>query len=339
MDLYILFALGSAFFAGIVSILSKIGMKDIDSDVGTFLRTIVVLAFTWIMVAVTGQFDFSTLNWFNSLFLVLSGLATGFSWLFYFKALQLGNANKVAPIDKSSTILSILLSFLILNEAITLNNVLGLVLIAAGTFLMIERKDVQEEETHKTKRWIVYAVLSAVFAALTSILGKIGVQDVPSNLATALRTIVVLVAAFLLLLFKGKLKGVRKVTKKDVLFLVLSGIATGLSWLCYYKALKDGIANVVVSIDKLSILFTVLFAFLFLKERCSLRYLIGLALLLAGTLCMVFVPNVFQVWIWGKPEEDAVSLAFRNAGWAKTLVWKDVTRKIPFLSNSVNERI
>ena len=217
--MYLVLALLSAFFAGVVSILSKIGMKDIDSDVGTFLRTIVVLIFTWIMVFVSNQFDFSAFDWFNTLFLILSGLATGLSWIFYFKALQLGNANKVAPIDKSSIVLTILFAFLILNEAIGLNNILGVIFITLGTFLMIEKKDIKENEnTNKSKRWIIYAILSAVFAALTSILGKIGVSDLPSNLATAIRTIVVLIFAFFIILGKRKLKEIKKVTFKDSIF-------------------------------------------------------------------------------------------------------------------------
>lgn len=298
--MYLVLALLSAFFAGVVSVLSKIGMKDIDSDVGTFLRTIVVLIFTWIMVFVSNQFDFSAFNWFNTLFLILSGLATGLSWIFYFKALQLGNANKVAPIDKSSIVLTILFSFLILNEAIGLNNILGAIFITLGTFLMIEKKDIKvNENENKSKRWIIYAILSAVFAALTSILGKIGVSDLPSNLATAIRTIVVLIFSFLIILGKRKIKEIKKVTFKDSIFLILSGIATGLSWLCYYGALKDGVTNVVVSIDKLSIVFTVIFAFIFLKEKCSVKYLIGLVILVAGTLIIVFVPSIFEFKIWG----------------------------------------
>lgn len=307
----ILFAFLSALFAGVVAILAKVAMKHIDSNLATFLRTIVVLLFCWIMVLVTRQWDFSGIKPLSLLFLGLSGLATGLSWIFYFKAIELGEVHKVAPIDKSSVLLSILLSFFLLNEAITLGKVVGFVLIAIGTYLCLPSKKEKEEkrgqlssndpekEKKTRKSWLFYALLSALFAALTAILGKLGVQNVPSNLATALRTIVVLFMAFLIVLSQKKLHLIKALNKKDLLFLALSGIATGLSWLCYYRALKDGSSSLVVSIDKSSLLISVLFSVIFLKEKVSLRYAIGLGVMMVGILGMVLIPDVFSYRLYG----------------------------------------
>lgn len=284
--MWVLFAFGSALFAGITAVLSKIGMQDMDSDVGTAVRTGVVLVFSWMMVFLTGSIGtVGEISGRTFLFLVLSGLATGASWLFYFRALQLGNVNKVAPIDKSSTVLTMLLAFLILGEALSPLKVVCMILIGAGTLLMIRR---QEERADGAERgWMVCALLSAVFASLTAILGKIGIQGVESNLGTAIRTCVVLVMAWLLVFVKGKQGEVRRINGKNGLFLVLSGLATGGSWLCYYRALQDGQASVVVPIDKLSILVTILFSRLFLGERLGRRAFWGLALLVAGTLLLL----------------------------------------------------
>lgn len=281
------FALGSAFFAGITSILAKCGIKKTDSDVATAIRTIVVLIFAWLMVGVTGTgYMIAGIGTKTMIFLILSGIATGASWLCYFKALQLGDVNKVVPIDKSSTVLTILLAFLILGEEITYWKLLGIIGIGAGTLLMIQKKDNMEEKKIG-KGWFLYAVLSAVFASLTSILGKIGISGIDSNLGTAIRTIVVLIMAWLVVFVKGKQHEVKKVEKKELVFIVLSGIATGGSWLCYYRALQTGPASVIVPIDKLSILVSIAFSYIVFKERLTKKAFVGLAFIVAGTLVML----------------------------------------------------
>ncbi len=288
--MWIVFAFGSALFAGLTAILAKCGIKETDSTVATALRTIVVLVFSWIMVFIVGSQsgigDISSKTW---IFLVLSGLATGASWLCYFRALQLGDINKVVPIDKSSVILTILLAFIFLHEELTVPKAAGVVLVGAGTFLMIEKKrsDENKSANSSNKSWILYAVGSAVFASLTSILGKVGISGVESNLGTAIRTAVVLVMAWVMVLVTGKAKKVKCVPKKELLFIGLSGIATGGSWLCYYKALQDGPASVVVPIDKLSLVVTVIFSYIVFKEKLSKKALIGLLLIVAGTLVML----------------------------------------------------
>lgn len=285
--MWMVFAFGSAVFAGLTAILAKCGIRKTDSNVATALRTIVVLIFSWIMVFIVGsQSGISAISARSWLFLVLSGLATGASWLCYFRALQLGDINKVVPIDKSSVILTILLAFIILQEEITIAKGAGVVLVGAGTFLMIEKKDVAEKKSAK-KSWILYAAGSAVFASLTSILGKIGISEVESNLGTAIRTVVVLVMAWVMVLVTGKTGSVKSVPKKELLFIGLSGLATGGSWLCYYKALQDGPASIVVPIDKLSIVVTVVFSYIVFKEKLSKKALIGLLLIIAGTLIML----------------------------------------------------
>ena len=285
--MWILYAFGSAFFAGATSILAKIGVKDIDSHVATAIRTIVVLIFSWIMVFIVGsQGTIGNISGKTLTFLILSGFATGASWLCYFKALQLGDVNKVVPIDKSSTILTMILAFIFLNEKITINMVIGIIGIAIGTYLMIQKKE-SIEKVVKGKAWLVYALLSAIFASLTSILGKVGIENVESNLGTAIRTIVVLIMAWIIVFATKKQSDVKKIDKKSLLFLILSGIATGASWLCYYKALQDGLASIVVPIDKLSILVTILFAYVFLKEKLSKKSIVGLVLIVVGTLILL----------------------------------------------------
>ena len=281
------FAVGSAFFAGITSILAKCGIRKTDSDIATAIRTIVVLIFAWLMVAVTGAGgSLAGIEPKTMVFLVMSGIATGASWLCYFKALQLGDVNKVVPIDKSSTVLTILLAFVILGEEITVWKMLGILGIGAGTFLMIQKK--QDTGEHRTgKGWFLYAVLSAVFASLTSILGKIGISGIDSNLGTAIRTIVVLIMAWLVVLIKGKQREVKEVTRHELLFIILSGIATGASWLCYYRALQTGPASVIVPIDKLSILVSIAFSYVVFKEKMTKKSLLGLILVVAGTLVML----------------------------------------------------
>ncbi len=285
--MWVIFAFASALFAGLTAILAKCGIRKTDSDAATAIRTIVVLLFSWLMVWMVGSgptvTSLSAKTW---IFLILSGLATGGSWLCYFRALQQGDVNKVVPIDKSSTILTILLALIFLGEPVSWLKGLAILLIGAGTFLMIEKKSVSGEKRGK-KSWLIYAVLSAVFASLTSILGKIGIDGVESNLGTAIRTGVVLVMAWLIVFVKGKQHTLRSVPKKELVFLILSGLATGGSWLCYYKALQDGLASVVVPIDKLSILVSIGFSALVFKERLSKKAALGLALIVAGTLLML----------------------------------------------------
>ena len=287
--MWILYAFGSALFAGATSILAKIGIEYVDSHVATALRTIVVLIFSWLMVFIVGsQNQLVDISIKSYIFLILSGMATGASWLCYFKALQLGDVNKVVPIDKSSTILTMVLAFIFLKEDITVPMVIGMIAIGLGTYLMIQKKEEEQKEV-KNKAWLIYAVLSAVCASLTSILAKIGIENVESNLGTAIRTIVVLMMAWLIVFLQKKHGQVKKISKKSLLFIGLSGIATGASWLCYYKALHDGLASIVVPIDKLSILVTVAFAYIFLKEKLSKKSAAGLILITVGTLSLLIM--------------------------------------------------
>ena len=286
--MWIFFAFASALFAGLTSILAKCGIKKTDSTVATAIRTVVVLAFSWLMVFSVGSAgEITSISLQTLIFLVLSGIATGASWLCYFKALQLGDINKVVPIDKSSTVLTILLAAFLLGEEITLFSGIGITLIAVGTFLMIEKKDVQKSDVPKNRRWIFYALGSAVFASLTSILGKIGISGVESNLGTAIRSGVVLIMSWMMVLVSGKGKELGGIPKKELVFICLSGVATGGSWICYYKALQDGPASVVVPIDKLSILVTVLFSYIVFHEKLSKKTALGLILTVGGTLLML----------------------------------------------------
>ncbi|MDD6830415.1 MAG: EamA family transporter [Firmicutes bacterium] len=285
--MWVLFALGSALFAGLTSVLAKCGIRKTDSDAATAIRTIVVLIFSWLMVWIVGSAPtITTLSTKTWVFLILSGLATGASWLCYFRALQLGNVNKVVPIDKSSTVLTILLAIVFLGEPVSWFKGIAVILIGIGTFMMIEKKADSGENPEK-KRWLLYAVLSAVFASLTSILGKIGIDGVESNLGTAIRTCVVLVMAWLIVFIKGKQHTLKAIPQNELGFICLSGLATGASWLCYYKALQDGLASVVVPIDKLSILVSIGFSALVFKEHLSKKAAFGLALIVVGTLMML----------------------------------------------------
>ena len=285
--MWILYAFGSALFAGATSILAKIGIEEVDSHLATALRTIVVLVFSWLMVFIVGsQNQLTAISIKSYVFLILSGMATGASWLCYFKALQLGDVNKVVPIDKSSTILTMILAFVFLKEDITIPMISGMIAIGIGTYLMIQKKE-EEQKQVKNKIWLIYAVLSAVFASLTSILAKVGIENVESNLATAIRTIVVLIMAWLIVLLQKKHGEVKNISKKSFVFIGLSGIATGASWICYYKALHDGLASIVVPIDKLSILVTVAFAYIFLREKLSRSSMVGLILITVGTLSLL----------------------------------------------------
>lgn len=285
--MWLVFAFGSAVFAGITSILAKCGIRKTDSTVATAIRTIVVLAFSWLMVFVAGsQNQIGSIGGETLLFLIFSGLATGASWLCYFKALQLGDVNKVVPIDKSSTVLTILLAFVFLHEAVSLPGGIGVSLIASGTFLMIEKKEAAKRKTGG-RAWLWYALGSAAFASLTSILGKVGISGVESNLGTAVRTGVVLAMAWVMVFVAGKQGELRRIPKDELGFICLSGLATGASWLCYYRALQDGPASIVVPVDKLSILVTVAFSGLVFQEKLTRRAALGLLLITVGTLVML----------------------------------------------------
>lgn len=291
--MWLMFAFGSALFAGLTGILAKCGIKNTDSNVATALRTIVVLIFSWIMVFLVGsQNTIGDITLRTLVFLILSGLATGASWLCYFHALQIGDINKVTPVDKSSTVLTMLLAFIFLHEELNVIKVISMVLIAAGTLLMIQKKEntgAQEEKGKKSGEhaWLLYALGSAVFASLTSILGKVGIQGVESNLGTAIRTIVVLIMAWVVVFVSKKQDTIRSIDGKSWLFLILSGFATGGSWLCYYRALQSGPASVVVPIDKLSLLVTIGFSYLVFHEKLSKKAGIGLVLFVVGTLLLL----------------------------------------------------
>lgn len=284
--MWIVFAVLSAFFAGITAVLSKVGIKNVNSNLGTAIRTIVVFIFAWLMVFVVGsQNTITDIGSRTLVFLILSGIATGASWLCYFHALKYGDVNKVAPIDKSSTILTMLLAFIFLHEEITWLKAVCIVLIGLGTYIMIEKRESDKEKNEGA--WLMFAVLSAFFAALTSILGKIGISSIDSTLGTAIRTFVVLIMAWVVVFYTKSTDGIKNITAKDCIFLALSGITTGLSWLFYYKALQEGLASVVAPIDILSILVTVIFSYVVLKEKLDKKSLLGLIMLAGGTLLLL----------------------------------------------------
>ena len=284
--MWVLFAFLSAIFAGMTSILAKCGIKKTDSNVATFIRTLVVLPLSLLMALIVNpNFSFGAVSSKTLVFLVLSGLSTGASWLCYFRALSKGDINKVVPIDKSSTVLTIILAVVFLGERVTVYKTLGVVFIAIGTLLMIEKKDTEKKS--EGEGWLIYALLSAFFASLTTILGKIGIEGVESNLGTAIRTAVVIVMSFIMVAFTGKTGEIKKIDKKELGFILLSGLSTGASWLCYYKALQDGEAGIVVPIDKLSILVTIAFSYIVFKERLSKKAMLGLVMIVFGTLVLL----------------------------------------------------
>lgn len=285
--MWILFAFGSAFFAGITAILAKIGIKKTDSNLATAIRTIVILIFSWLIVLIVGsQNMIYQISRQSLLFLILSGLATGASWLCYFRALQLGNVNKVTPIDKSSTVLTMILAFILLDEKITWIKFIGMCAIGVGTYMMIAKNKMENREIID-RRWLFYAVLSAIFASLTSILGKIGIVGIESNLGTAIRTIVVLIMAWVVVFVSKKQNEIKAIDKRSFLFICFSGITTGSSWLCYYKALQKGFASVVVPIDKLSIVISIVFSYFILKEKLTRKSFWGLIIIVIGTLLLL----------------------------------------------------
>ena len=287
--MWLAFAAGSAFFAGVTSILAKCGIRRTDSNLATAIRTIVVLVFAWVMVFVVGsQGQITQISGRSLLFLVLSGLATGASWLCYFKALQIGDVNKVVSVDKSSSVLTILLALLLLHEEISVCKGIGIIGIGFGTWLMIQPRDGEPLERKSGKGWFVYAALSALFASLTAILGKIGIEAVESNLGTAIRTGVVLVMAWVVVFVTRKPDQPLTEPRGELGLICLSGLATGASWLCYYRALQLGPASLVAPVDKLSILVTILFSRIVLHERLTRRAFLGLVLLTVGTLLLLF---------------------------------------------------
>lgn len=286
--MWLLFAVGSSFFAGITSILAKCGIQKTDSDVATAIRTCVVLVFSWILVALTGALSgIGSISSETLLFLILSGLATGASWLCYFHALQKGDINKVVPIDKSSTILTIILALIFFHEGMSPQKALAVLLIAVGTLMMITKKEGSSDSEVSDKSWWIYALLSAFFASMTAILGKIGISNIDSNLGTAIRTTVVLFMAWIMVFARGKTSILHDIPHRELLFICLSGLATGGSWLCYYRALQEGPASVVVPIDKLSILVTIAFSWIVFHEKLNKKSAAGLGLLTIGTLLMI----------------------------------------------------
>ncbi|MCI8387689.1 MAG: EamA family transporter [Clostridiales bacterium] len=283
--MWLIFALLSALFAGISSILAKVGIGSYDSNLCTALRTSVVLVFSWIMVFITGAFSgISDISAKTLLFLLLSGICTGGSWICYFKALSIGDINRVVPIDKSSTILTIVLGFILFGEPVGALKLTALVLLGAGIFLMIEKKP--SDNTKSGRRWLLYAAASAVFASLTTIFGKLGVTGINPDLGSAIRTTTALVLAWALAASTGKISEIRSIDRRSYIFIILSGIATGASWLCYYRALADGVTSAVVAIDKLSLLVTIGFAFIVFHEKLSKRAAVGLVLMILGTFIM-----------------------------------------------------
>lgn len=285
--MWILFALGSAFFAGLTSVVAKCGIRETDSTVATAIRTGVVLICSAIMVTIVGSWGgITNIDTKSRIFLVLSGIATGASWLCYFKAISIGDVNKVVPLDKSSTVLAAVIAIIFLGESVTVPKITGLIAVTVGTYMMIGKKDGAGEK-ERGLGWFFYGSLSAVFAALTSVLAKVGIENVESNLATTVRTAVVLVMAWLTVLVTGKGKLVKETTKKELLFIVISGILTGASWLCYYRALQLGEVSVVVPIDKLSILVSIAFSYIVFKEKLTLKSFMGLMIIVVGTLCLL----------------------------------------------------
>jgi len=288
--MWLVYAILSSFFAGITAILVKVGASGTNSNLLTALRTIVVLIFSWIMVFVVGsQGSIGEVSLKTLLFLCASGITTGASWICYFHALQIGNVNIVVPIDKSSVVLTIFLGVIFLHESMNVVKFVCVVAIAAGTYLMIEKKKVTAEPGEKKKGAVFYAFMSALFASLTALLSKIGIVGIESNLGTAIRTIIVLIMAWVIVFYTGSHKGIRDISKKSWIFIVLSGIATGLSWLCYYRALQDGPISVVLPIDKLSTVVSIAFAYIVFKEKLTKKSATGLLLIVAGTLGMVIL--------------------------------------------------
>ena len=285
--MWLIFAICSAVFAGLTSILAKCGLQEVDSTVATAFRTVVAMVFAWIIVLISGSYaQIDSIDADTWIFLILSGLATGASWLCYFKALQLGDVNKVVPVDKSSTVMAIMLAIIFLGETLSILGIFGVVLILVGTILMIEKKDVKGMES-KGSSWLLFAIGSAVFAALTSILGKIGMEGIDSNLGTAIRTIVVLGMSWIMIYVSHKQSKIHGIKRRDMAFIILSGLATGASWMFFFGALQMGPASVIIPIDKLSILVTIAFSYIVFREKLTKKSAIGLAGVVTGTLLLL----------------------------------------------------
>ena len=286
----IILALLAALFASFTSILAKIGIEDVNSNLATAVRTVVVVIMAFLMVVIIGRTDeIFTVSMYSLTFLVLSGLTTGLSWLCFFKAIQIGDVSKVVPIDKSSVVLTIILSFILLGEPATFFVVTGGIFISIGTFVLIGKKDKEKakQEGFTTKSYLFLAVLSAIFAALTNILAKIGIEDVDSNVATFIRTVVIIIFAWGIVFFQGTAKELKTISKKSYLFLILSGAATGLSWLCYFAALALGKVSVVNPIDKFSVVLTMILSFIILKEKPTKNTISGAILITIGTALLI----------------------------------------------------
>ena len=285
--MWLIFAICSAVFAGLTSILAKCGLQEVDSTVATAFRTVVAMVFAWIIVLISGSYaQIDSIDADTWIFLILSGLATGASWLCYFKALQLGDVNKVVPVDKSSTVMAIMLAIIFLGETLSIPGIFGVVLILVGTILMIEKKDVKGMES-KGSSWLLFAIGSAVFAALTSILGKVGMEGIDSNLGTAIRTVVVLGMSWMMIYVSHKQSRIHGIKRRDMTFIILSGLATGASWMFFFGALQMGPASVIIPIDKLSILVTIAFSYIVFREKLTKKSAIGLAGVVAGTLLLL----------------------------------------------------
>ncbi len=285
--MWLIFAICSAIFAGLTSILAKCGLQEVDSTVATAFRTVVAMAFAWIIVLISGSYvQLDSISGETWIFLILSGLATGASWLCYFKALQLGDVNKVVPVDKSSTVMAIMLAIIFLGESLSILGIFGVALILVGTMLMIEKKDVKGMES-KGSSWLFFAIGSAVFAALTSILGKVGMEGIDSNLGTAIRTVVVLGMSWIMIYVTHKQSKMHGIKRRDMAFIILSGLATGASWMFFFGALQMGPASIIIPIDKLSILVTIAFSYIVFKEKLTKKSAIGLAGVVAGTLLLL----------------------------------------------------
>lgn len=290
METWLIYAILASLFGGVNAVLAKIGIKGVNSHLATAVRTIVIVIFSWAIVFIVGSHtmlsEVSGRSWF---FLVASGLATGGSWLCFYYALKHGTVSNVSPLKKSSTVLTIILAFLVLGESVGLPQITGIVFITAGTVLMLKKKDGSKGKDEGGGNWLLFGLLAAVFASLRTILGAIGIADVEANLGNAIRVVVVLFASWGIVFLTGKQSEFKKITKKSWLFLTLSGLATGASWLFFFRALQTGPTSVIVPIDKLSILLNIFFARLFLKEKQSPKRLLGLACLAIGTLVLVLL--------------------------------------------------
>lgn len=286
----IILALLAALFASFTAILAKIGIEEVDSNLATAVRTVIVVIMAFLMVVITGQTgSIMTVSLHSFIFLILSGLTTGLSWLCFFKAIQIGDVSKVVPIDKASVVLTIILSFIILKEPATASVVAGGVVISIGTFVLIgkDKKKKSKKKVFNTKSYIFLAILSAVFAAITNILAKIGIEDVDSNVATFIRTVVIILFAWGIVFFQGTVKDLKKISQKSYIFLFLSGAATGFSWLCYFGALAIGKVSIVNPIDKFSVVLTMILSFIILKEKPTKFTIAGAILITIGTALLI----------------------------------------------------